>query len=127
MTDIKLADGEISFSQWSDRYLPEENHLVTGNELMFETYGEQLDYVSSLNRHYVWTYVQGEMSMILVAGMGYVDRLGYYVTEKPWTDENEVVVLSIETECECFDPDTEEGNESCQTCEGYGLKTIYVE
>jgi hypothetical protein len=62
-----------------------------------------------------------------------VNRLGYYVTELPWEDENDYVLLSVETECECYDEEAmdrgerqEYGDPNCEKCQGYGLITEYV-
>ena len=111
---------------WAEKYKPEENHLVTSNELMFETYGAELEYVQSLDPRYVWTSVQGDMCDLIVAGYAYVNRLCYYVTEIPWEDEDEYVLISVEKECECYDEESGEGKEDCKICEGYGLVTEYV-
>lgn len=116
---------------WAEKYKPEENHIVTSNELMFETYGEELEYIKSLDPKYVWTSVQGDMSDLIVAGFAYVNRLCYYVTEIPWEDEDEYVLLSVEKECECYseeraDEGGEYGDPDCKLCEGYGLVTEYV-
>ena len=121
---INLDAYEMTQSEWEERFKPQENHLVTGNELMFETYGEELDYVLSKDNHYVWTMVQGEMSLLLVPGIGIVDRLGYYVCEIPWKDSSEVVVLSLDIECHCFDESNDEGDPDCSDCEGYGLRPV---
>ena len=123
---------------WAEKYKPEENHLVTSNELMFETYGEELEYVQSLDPRYVWTSVQGDMCDLIVAGYAYVNRLCYYVTEIPWEDEDEYVLVSVEKECVCYkeegyeftlsngDEITQDGDPNCKICEGYGLVTEYV-
>src|SRR6056297_462572 len=121
---INLDDYEMTNSEWEEKYKPEENHLATGNELMFETYGEELDYVLSQDNSYVWTLVQGEMSLLLVPGVSVVNRLGYYVCEIPWTDDREVVVLSMDIECHCYDENEFEGDPNCDDCEGYGLRTV---
>ena len=123
---------------WAEKYKPEENHLVTSNELMFETYGAELEYVQSLDPRYVWTSVQGDMCDLIVAGYAYVNRLCYYVTEIPWENEDEYVLISVEKECECYseegyeftlsngDEITQDGDPNCKICEGYGLVTEYV-
>jgi hypothetical protein len=71
------------------------------------------------------------MSDLIVAGFAYVNRLHYYVTEIPWENEDDYVLLSVEVECECYDEDRidnggEYGDPDCKECEGYGLVTKYV-
>lgn len=59
---------------------------------MFETYGEELTLVEKHLKEkgpeYVWTAINGEKSkMWLVPGFHRVDRLGYFLTTKPWDEE----------------------------------------
>lgn len=121
MTEIQ------GWNAWAEKYKPKSNHLSKyPDEMMYETYGEEVEYIQSRDNHYVWTLVSGDMCDLIVAGYAYVNRLGYYVTEMPWTDEMTTVLLSVERECECYDDETGEGKEDCQLCEGYGLVTEYV-
>lgn len=114
---------------FAEKYKPEYNY-INGNtdeyNHSFETYGAEVDYVKSKDDKYIWTRVQGDMSDLIVAGYHLVNRLEYYVTEIPWTDEDEYVLLSVEKECECYDEESGEGKEDCTICEGYGLVTEYV-
>jgi hypothetical protein len=79
------------------------------------------------------------MCDLLVAGVAFVNRIGYYVTEVPWEDEYDTVLLSVETECECYDEDepytvtlpngqqfNSEADPDCKKCEGNGMITEYV-
>jgi hypothetical protein len=101
------------------------------DQQMFETYGEELDFVCTQDNKYVWTWIQGDMSDLIVAGYHYVNRLGYYITEVPWDDEDDYALLSVEVECECYNEDGYEDGEfglaDCPECEGYGLVTKYVD
>jgi hypothetical protein len=73
------------------------------------------------------------MSDLIVAGYHYVNRLGYYITEIPWEDEDDYALLSVEVECECYneegyeDNNGEYGRADCPECEGYGMVTKYVD
>ena len=114
------------WSAWADKYKPIPNKFSKHNELMYETYGEEVEHVQSMHPNFVWTLVDGDMCSLLIAGYHYVNRLGYYISENPWDDEDTTVLLSVERECECYDEETGEGKEDCNICEGYGLKTEYV-
>jgi hypothetical protein len=114
------------WDEWEDKFKPKKNHLSKHDELMYETYGEEYEYIKSLDPRYVWTSVQGDMSDLLVAGVAYVNRLGYYVCEVPWEDDMDCVLISVEKECECYDEESGEGKEDCKVCGGYGLVTEYV-
>ena len=116
---------------WAKKYKPLKNHLSkSDNEYMFETFGEEWEYIKGANTAHVWTWVDGDMSSLIIAGMAFVNRLGYYITEVPWTDTDECVLLSVEQECDCYRedgyPNGEWGDLDCDKCEGAGLYTEYV-
>lgn len=114
------------WEEWATKFKPKKNHLRDHAEQMYETYGEDYEYIQSLDPKYVWTNVQSDMADLLVAGVAYVNRLCYYVCEVPWEDADDTCLLSVEVECECYDEETGEGKDDCQICQGYGLQTMYV-
>jgi len=145
LDDGSIMEGELTWEQWESKYKPVINHLdkYSTPEMpsrMFETYGEEVEFVASKDPKYVWTYIQGDMSDLLVAGASFVNRLGYYVCEVPWETGDEQVLISVEVECDCYkeqgygpftfpngDEYWENGDPECQQCEGYGLRTAYVD
>jgi hypothetical protein len=122
------------WNAFEEQFRPIKNKFtIYGDDVMFETYGDELDFVKSQNNNNVWTYVQGDLSMLLVNGYSIVNRLGYYITEVPWEDDKDyTVVLSEDVECECYDEEGHEdnggeyGKADCTKCEGYGYVTNYV-
>lgn len=117
---------------WEDKFKPINNHLSKNpDENMFETYGEEVEFVRNYDPKYVWTYLQGDTSDLICAGYHFVNRIGYYITEVPWNHEDDYALLSVEEECECYQEDREDnngefGDANCQECEGYGYITKYV-
>jgi hypothetical protein len=76
-----------------------ENHLDEDAELdgcMFETYGEELEYIKSLDgTKRVWTFLEGdEGNQYFMTGMRLVNRIGYFITTEPYTEEYEVALYS---------------------------------
>ena len=121
------------WTEWEAKFKPIKNHFrdPQHEEIAFETYGEEWEFVKSQDPRYVWTNIQGDMSDLIVAGFAFVNRLQYYITEIPWENEDDYVLLSVEAECECYDEDREDndgefGDANCPECEGYGLVTKYV-
>jgi len=121
---------------WAEKFKPIKNHFHSDpDEEMFETYGVEVEYVRNYDPRYIWTNIQGDESDLLVAGYHYVNRLGYYLSEVPWEDENDYALLSVMVECECYSEDEdvmesrndEFGDPSCPECEGYGMVTKYVD
>jgi hypothetical protein len=93
---------KLTMDNWLETYKPIDNHLddnasfqdENGIGIMFETYGAELDHVQSLDEHNVWTYVDSELGTEILAGYYSVNRIGYFVTEVPWEDQNTVVSVS---------------------------------
>ena len=134
--DGSIWEGEITWDQWVEKYKPIKNHLDKYSHPdtpygMFETFGAEVDYVKEQDPNKIWTLVDGDCSSLMLAGWHFVNRIGYYITEVPWTDERETVLVSVEVECECFDQDKydegdDAGDPNCQLCEGYGLRTEWL-
>jgi hypothetical protein len=119
------------WTAWENKFKPIKNHFSKyPDDILFETYGEEVDFVANYDNKYVWTRLQGDMSDLICAGYHYVNRLGYYITEIPWDDDMDYALLSVDVECECYNEDGYEDGETgladCPECEGYGLVTKYV-
>lgn len=133
--DGSIFEGELKWDEWVEKYKPIKNHITKypnkdADYDMFETYGDEQDYVYSLDEKLVWTEVQGDCSMLLLAGRHFVNRLNYYVCEIPWETGNEQVLISVEVECECYDEEKFDwgGDPDCKLgCEGEGYRTEYVD
>lgn len=88
---------KLTFDDWIETYKPEVNRIVPdasfddGNGgIMFETYGAEHDYVCSVNLdRRVWTYVDGEDGTYVVNGYSFVNRIGYFVTEIPYPNDED--------------------------------------
>lgn len=86
----------ITYEIWVDEYLPKKNEFDNNapyEGMMFETYGAELDYVLKLANsgklNHIWTLINGENENTwIVPGYSIVDRMGYFVTDNAWEDEN---------------------------------------
>jgi hypothetical protein len=124
------------WSAWANKFKPVNNQFVSDpDQQVFDTHGQEGEYIKTVDNKYVWTWVQGDLSDLIVAGYHYVNRLGYYVTEVPWDNEWDSCLLSEEVECECYKEDgyydrwgdlEQSGDPDCDKCEGYGYATSYV-
>ncbi len=57
---------------------------------MYETYGEEYEYVKTITRKRVWTIMDGDSGdLIIVAGLWFVNRMGYLITDEEYTDNDE--------------------------------------
>ncbi len=93
---------EMTFDEWFNFFKPQENPIETGGfqdedkSYMFETYGECWEKVTATPIENIWTIIQGDDGKeYIVAGRAFVNRLGYFITKKAWTDENQEVLFDF--------------------------------
>jgi len=98
----------LSVEEWEHHFKPLVNHLDEnasfndGNGgLMFETYGEEYDYVAAIGHNEpnrIWTYIDKEDgTTAIINHWGFEGRIGYFITEKPYDDMLDIQVqLDIE-------------------------------
>lgn len=57
---------------------------------MYETFGEEVEYVKQVPNNRIWTIVDGDGDdLIIIAGYHFINRLGYLITNEAWEDEYE--------------------------------------
>lgn len=86
---MNTADYLDQLDQWEDQYQPITNPFdpeASWNGRLFETHGNEFRFVVSQPSQKIWTWVESDNGTYLVAGFTFVNRLGYFITEKPWTD-----------------------------------------
>ena len=94
----------MDIDQWEETYKPIPNHLVPNSSwqdedgvgIMFETYGDELSFIKTQDPTYVWTYLDGVDGTYVVSGYHIVNRIGYFVTQVPWTEDLEILVQKDE-------------------------------
>jgi len=78
---------EMDFDEWCDTYKPIKNHIdnnASFNGEMFETYGDEVAFVKEQPEDRIWMYGDGNDGGSYVwSGWGFVNRLGYFITEVP--------------------------------------------
>jgi hypothetical protein len=85
--------------EWYETYKPIQNHIddnASWSGTMFETYGEEVDFVEATPENLVWTLVEVDGKGIVVNGYSYVNRLGYFVCEVPWKDNELHEILAYD-------------------------------
>jgi len=78
------------------KYEPHKNHFdlnAAHDGCMFETYGPELEYVREIvkqNPKTVWTIIDDNSGWYgIIAGMHWINRMGYLITKQEWQDKNE--------------------------------------
>ena len=78
---------EMTEDEWFDTYKPIKNHIqVTAafDGHMFETYGEEVEFVKAQDENRIWMLGDGDDGgMYIWSGWGFVNRIGYFITEVP--------------------------------------------
>jgi hypothetical protein len=81
---------EITEDEFDDEFEFIKNPIVDdGETYMFETTGPELDFVKAQPINTVWTRVDGDDTdrIYIMSGFHVVNRIGYYITTTPWTEE----------------------------------------
>jgi hypothetical protein len=123
----------LTWKEFEEQFKPIKNHLTNDpNSIMFETYGEELDFVRAQDENCIWTYADGDYCSYVSSGYHFVNRIGYHITEVPFDPDTEYeIIVSTEEECECYNEDGYEdgemGRADCKECEGYGRITRYAD
>ncbi len=87
---------KITEDNFDEVFKPQQNHLddnASFNGWMYETYGEEVDYVFNLAKttKRVWTIIEGDDdTMYYATGFHLVNRLGYIVCEVEYTEEMDI-------------------------------------
>jgi hypothetical protein len=93
LIEVELCPDFTSFDEWEEKYSALKNPKNEGDtglsEIMFETYGDELQTVTSHEPNKIWTVRDTEYGLLLTAGLGMIDRFGYILSEQP-CDEADV-------------------------------------
>ena len=118
---------ELTMEEWEATYKPIYNHIdknasfqdESGQGIMFETYGDEVAFVKEQDPNKIWMYGSGDDSGTYIwSGWGFVNRLGYFITEVPFPDNTIVQIQVGEPDLTCdFCGDTIEEDET-HKCEG---------
>ena len=79
----------IKWDEFVKQYHPiknEINHNASIDGYMFETFGEELNFVNNSPLNCIWTLKDDGNCQILNAGLGVVNRIGYIVSEIPYRE-----------------------------------------
>ena len=115
---------EMDYDEWVATYKPILNHIdknASFDGLMFETYGDEVEYVKSKPQDRIWMYGQGDDGGLYIwSGWGFVNRIGYFISEKPVPENTTIQIMVGEPDLTCdFCGDTLDEEETHDPeCEG---------
>lgn len=94
----------LDWNEFHEKFRPMVNKFGKDpDNFLFETYGDELDFVLAQDEKHVWTYLDVDFGSVVVNGFHYINRIGYYISELPWVEDDEYEVD--------FQPDT------CDNCD----------
>ena len=120
---------QINTDQFFDTYKPIANQFdsnASWGGCMFETYGEELEFVMAQDPNHIWTIVDGEDDVEITNGYHLVNRIGYFVSEVASPDDFVLVRDEDESDPsieEMRDAIVEDAFDTCLTDSDY-LKSI---
>jgi hypothetical protein len=84
------ASDEDTFDTFIERFRPIVNHIDPNAAFdcgyggcLFETYGQELEFVRQQSAARVWTLIEADGVLYADSGRHFVNRLGYFVSETP--------------------------------------------
>ena len=92
---------EITEDEFDAQYPLVTNHInphaswVTGDGpgCLFETYGEELDFVRRQDPRTIWTFVDGDDgNQYVISGYHLVNRIGYLISTVPFPEDASIEV-----------------------------------
>ena len=119
---------EQTFESWLEEFKPITNHLdpnasfqdESGKGIMFETYGDEVEFVKKQDPRCIWTYGDGDDGGGYIwSGWHLVNRIGYFITEVPFPD-NTIIQIQINPspeecpKCGVYIYDPEEDDHECE-------------
>jgi hypothetical protein len=88
---------EMTEEEWFNTYKPIKNHIEGTSSFdghMFETYGDEVEFVKTQPLENIWMYGDGDDGgTYLWNGWGFVNRIGYFITEVPCPPDTTIQVL----------------------------------
>jgi hypothetical protein len=88
---------ELTEEEWFEQFKPIPNHIDLNasfndgeNGYMFETYGDEIDFVKEQKINKIWTYGEGDDGGTYIwSGWRVINRLGYFITTVPYDDSKD--------------------------------------
>lgn len=86
MKSIRNSKAQDAFDAFMEQFKPIKNDINPSgsfDDCVFETYGAELEKVDAAPVENVWTLMDYGTVQFIVSGKWLVNRIGYFITEKP--------------------------------------------
>ena len=115
---------ELTFEEADEqfKFIPNNyDEYSSFDGLMFETYGDEVEFVKSQSPDKIWMYGEGDDGGLYIwSGWGFVNRIGYFISENPVPENTTIQIQVSEPDLTCdFCGDTLDEEETHDPeCEG---------
>ena len=82
---------EMTYGAWRKKYQPELLEGGSGHVRFFD-FPEDTARLEKTDIHRIWTLIEEDDRQVILPGARLVNRQGYYITEKPWTNRNLAII-----------------------------------
>ena len=98
---------ELTFEEADEqfRFIPNNyDEYSSFDGLMFETYGDEVEFVKSQSPDKIWMYGEGDDGGLYIwSGWGFVNRIGYFISQNP-VPANTIIQIQVgEPDLTCDD------------------------
>jgi len=112
--EMTFEEADEQFKFMVNNY--DENASFDG--LMFETYGDEVEYVKSKPHNRIWTYGDGDDGGLYIwSGWSFVNRIGYFISELPFPENTTIQIMVGEPDLTCDDCGDTLDEEETHNCE----------
>jgi len=101
--DITEDEFDATYSLRTNHLNPNASWVIgDGPGCLFETYGEELDFVRQQDPRTVWTFLDGDDGdLFVISGYHFVNRIGYLISTTPIPDDLIIqVTIPMDSESE---------------------------
>jgi hypothetical protein len=96
---------EMEYEAWVETYKPIPNNIdknASFDGMMFETYGAEVEFVKKAHPNHIWMYGDGDDGGLYIwSGWGFVNRIGYFITEEPFPEGVTIQIQVAEPDLTC--------------------------
>lgn len=86
----------MTYEDWIETYKPIQNPIDSHacfEGTLIETFGEEREFIRTQPDNQIWTLIDEDDDMFILTGFHFVNRMGYFITEVPYTESVTVELI----------------------------------
>lgn len=81
----------LSFDEFDEQYEIEDNPFDEDSQMLTLEDDDEEEYLDSKDENHIWTVIYDDDETYIVPGIRVVNKVGFYITNKPWQNPNIIV------------------------------------